>query len=102
MNTPSDPRWERLAAAARQIRDSRDTAAPYGFATRVAARAFAAVEPPFSALLAKFSWRALGIAALLAIASAAINYSAFSTRSSTSAEDDPASNEIINEIVNLS
>jgi len=100
MNTP-DPRWERLTAAARQVRDERDTAAPYGFATRVAARAFAAVEPPFSALLAKLSWRALGVAALLALASVAINYSAFSAHSS-SAEDDSASNEIVNEIVNLS
>lgn len=100
MNTP-DSRWERLAAAARRVRDERDPAAPHGFATRVAARAFAAAEPPFSALLVRFSWRALGIAALLALASVVINYSALLARSSNP-EDDSASNEIINEIVNLS
>ena len=100
MNTP-DSRWARLVAAARQIRDERDTAAPYGFATRVAARAFAAAEPPFSALLARFAWRALGIAVLLALASVAANYSAvFAT--SSNADDGSASTEIINEIVNLS
>ncbi|HTQ31423.1 MAG TPA: hypothetical protein VMI53_09445 [Opitutaceae bacterium] len=100
MNTP-DPRWARLAAAARQVRDERDTAAPYGFATRIAARAFAAAEPPFSALLTRFSWRALGIAALLALVSIAVNYSAVSAVSSNP-EDDSASTEIVNEIVNLS
>ncbi len=78
MNTP-DPRWQRLAAAARQVRDGRDTAAPSGFATRVAAQAFAAVEQPFSALLARFSWRALGFAALLALISvAAVAFTCFS------------------------
>jgi hypothetical protein len=98
---PPDTRWQRLAAAARQIRDERDTAAPAGFATRVAAHAFARVEQPFSALLARFSWRALGFAALLALVSAAANYTAVSALSSGS-DDDSASNEIINEIVNLS
>jgi hypothetical protein len=100
MSTP-DNRWQRLAAAARQIRDERDTAAPSGFATRVAAHAFAPVEQPFSALLVRFSWRALGFAALLALVSVAANYSAISALSSSS-DDDSASNEIINEIVNPS
>jgi hypothetical protein len=101
MNTPDDTRWQRLAAAARQVRDERDTAAPAGFATRVAAHAFARVEQPFSALLARFSWRALGVAALLALASVAANYSSISALVSSS-DDDSASNEIVNEIVNLS
>jgi len=101
MNTP-DPRWERLAAAARKVRDERDTTAPYGFATRVTSRAFAAAEQPFSALLFRFSWRALGIAALVALVSVAINYSAISTARSSNPDDDSASSEIINEIVNLS
>jgi hypothetical protein len=97
MNTP-DPRWERLAAAARQVRDERDTAAPSGFATRVAAHAFARAEPPFSALFARFSWRALGCAALLALVAVAANYSAISALSS-GADDDSASNDSLNEIV---
>ncbi|HSY54356.1 MAG TPA: hypothetical protein VK785_07910 [Opitutaceae bacterium] len=100
MNTP-DPRWQRLAAAARQVHDGRETAAPSGFATRVAAHAFAAVEQPFSALLARFSWRALGLAALLALGSVAANYSAISAFSSGS-DDDSSSSEIINEMINPS
>ena len=98
---PPDPRWQRLAAAARQTRDERDTAAPSGFATRVAAHAFAQAEPPLSALFARFSWRALGFAALLALVSVAANYSVISAYFSSS-DDDSASNEIVNEIVNLS
>jgi hypothetical protein len=98
---PPDPRWQRLAAAARQVRDERDTAAPAGFATRVAAHAFARVEQPFSALFARFSWRALGFAALLALVSVAANYSAISSFFSSS-DDDSASREIVNEIVNPS
>ena len=100
MNLP-DNRWLRLAAAARQIRDERDTAAPSGFATRVAAHAFAREKQPFSALFARFSWRALGFAALLTLASVAANYSAISALVS-SPDDDSASNEIVNEIVNTS
>ncbi len=98
---PPDSRWPRLAAAARQVRDERDTAAPYGFATRVAARAFAAAEPPFSALLARFSWRALGVAALLTLVAVAANYSAISALSS-SPDEDSGPGEIVNEIVDLS
>jgi hypothetical protein len=100
MSTP-DTRWQRLAAAARQIRDNRDTAAPPGFATRMAAHAFAREEQPFSALLARFSWRALGLAALLALVTVAANFSAISALFSSS-DDDSASREIVNEIVNLS
>jgi hypothetical protein len=98
---PPDPRWQRLVAAARQIRDERETAAPSGFATRVAAHALARTKPSFSALFARFSWRALGFAAGLAILSIAANYSALSTMAS-GADDDSASTEIINEIVNPS
>jgi hypothetical protein len=98
---PPDNRWLRLTAAARQIRDERDTAAPPGFATRVAAHAFATAEQPFSALFARFSWRALGFAALLALVSVAANYSVISALVSSS-DDDSASNEIVNEIVNPS
>jgi hypothetical protein len=98
---PPDPRWQRLAAAARQARDERDTAAPSGFATRVAAHAFAQAEQPLSALFARFSWRALGFAALLALVSVAANYSVISSFFSSS-DDDSASNEIVTEIANPS
>jgi hypothetical protein len=100
--TPPDSRWQRLAAAARQAPDDRDLAAPPGFATRVAARAFATAEAPFSALLARFSWRALGVASLLAVVSVAANYSAISALTSSPPDDDSNSGEIVNEIIDLS
>ncbi len=77
---PSDPQhpWNRLATAARRAPDDRDTAAPYGFATRVAALALAQ-ERAVVSLLERFSLRALGLACLLAVASVAANYSALAT-----------------------
>ena len=71
-------RWEQLVAAARRAPAGDDLAAPYGFATRVAARAFS--EPPPFALLAafgRFSVRALWAACLLMLVSMAANYIAF-------------------------
>lgn len=73
---PVDPAWQKLVAAARTVRDERDTAAPYGFATRVAALAMAAeTQPTAVALIDRLAWRALGVAALLAMISVASNYS---------------------------
>lgn len=73
---PEDQTWQKLVAAARNMRDERDTAAPYGFATRVAALAMAAErEPTGVALIDRFAWRALSVAALLAVISVASNYS---------------------------
>lgn len=82
---PEDQAWQRLVAAARAARDDRDTAAPYGFATRVAALAMAAEARPARGLFERLAWRALGIAALLAVASVAASYSGFG---STSADED--------------
>ena len=58
---PPDQKWERLAAAARRANDPRDTAAPYGFATRVAALAMSPARVRVS-LLERFSLRAVGVA----------------------------------------
>jgi hypothetical protein len=72
---PNDTGWQKLVAAARRSTDDRDTAAPYGFSVRVAALAMSA-HPVFAkSQLERFSWRALGIAALLALISVAANYS---------------------------
>lgn len=84
--------WDRLAAAARQATDDRDTKAPYGFATRVAALAMAREGVSTGALFERFSWRALGIAGILALISAASNYSAVA---SPSIEDDMVTDEIM-------
>lgn len=72
----NDPRhaWARLTASARSVRDDRDTAAPYGFATRVAALALGENRKMVS-LVELFSLRALGVSCLLALSSVALNYS---------------------------
>ncbi len=71
--TPHNP-WLRLTQAARQVQDDRDTAAPYGFSTRVAALAFA-VERHRVSLVDRFALRALGVAGLAALLSVVVNYS---------------------------
>ena len=73
---PTDPKhpWARLTAAARRAPQTGETAAPYGFATRVAALAF--TQERVASLFERFSLRALGVACLLALVSAAANYSA--------------------------
>lgn len=90
---PTDPKhpWSRLTAAARHAPDARETAAPYGFATRVAALALAPARVGPS-LLERFSLRALGVACLLAVVSAAANYSAIAnalTEQDGIVNDDP-------------
>lgn len=74
MKTAHNP-WLRLVAAARRApADSRDTAAPYGFATRVVALAFAGpLELRTSSLFERFSLKAVSIAALMAAVSVAAN-----------------------------
>jgi hypothetical protein len=75
-----DPRhpWTRLTAAARRAPDDRDTAAPYGFATRVAALA-RAQEQRISSLFERFALRAVGLSCLLALGSVALNYAELRT-----------------------
>jgi len=96
---PSEPNnpWERLTAAARRAEDTRDTAAPYGFATRVAALGLAPRQPDAS-LFARFSLRALGFACLLTAAAFASNYSLIASVSAPedemAATDDPVAEVI--------
>jgi hypothetical protein len=93
LNDPKHP-WTRLVTAARQAPDDRDTTAPYGFATRVAALA-ASSDRKFGSVFERFALRAVGIAGLLAALSVAVNYAELSkaTASSTDEEilpsDDP-------------
>jgi hypothetical protein len=83
LNDPKHP-WARLTAAARTVKDERDSTAPYGFATRMAALAFVAGRS--SSLVERFALRALGVACLLALLSVVANYSAL-TRTATPEED---------------
>ena len=74
--TPAPTVWARLVLAARRARfaDVRDIPAPYGFATRIAARALHL--PPTAAgpfFVAKLTLRMLGVACLLAIISVTFN-----------------------------
>jgi hypothetical protein len=62
--------WHRLAASARLVPTLEGAPAPLGFATRVAARAFDQAPASLYALL---SWRALGMAALIAAVCVAAN-----------------------------
>lgn len=75
MNAPeSRQAWSRLVSAARQARDDRDEAAPFGFSTRIAALAISARRAPVFAI-DRLALRALGVACLLAVGSIALNYS---------------------------
>jgi hypothetical protein len=65
-----DHRWNRLVTLARQAPEDRDAAAPYGFPTRVAARALAAAPSPW-VLFERVTLRALLVASLLMVASLA-------------------------------
>ena len=69
--------WARLNQAARQAPVDGDTAAPFGFATRVAALALAR-DFRVASLFDRFALRAVGIASILAILSVAVNYPAVS------------------------
>jgi len=69
-----ESQWQRLVAAARQAPVADEAAAPYGFATRVAARAMSEPPPGAAALFGRFSVRALYLACLLTLTGAAANY----------------------------
>ncbi len=89
---PNSP-WTRLAAAARTAPDTRDTAAPYAFSTRIAALAMAQ-ERKVVSLMERFALRALCAAALLAVLGAVVNYPAINSANATAEdeqlfEDDP-------------
>lgn len=71
-----DSKWERLAQAARRSPDLRDTSAPPGFATRIAAHAMSVEPRPLVSLFEQFSLRALGLACLLMFATLAASYPA--------------------------
>ncbi len=73
---PQTP-WTRLVAGARRAPGGGDVAAPYGFATRVAARAMAAGAARtsfFEEFSLRMALRALGVACLLAVAAAGAGY----------------------------
>ncbi len=90
---PSTP-WARLTAAAR-LAPAESEAAPFGFAGRVVAQAWAQApaRPSWSLALDRWSWPALGVAALLVIACLAASYPALA--SYLGDDDLPCSNLIV-------
>ena len=73
MNQPPSA-WNRLVGTARGVPETRDVTAPYGFATRVAARAWAG-DRPTGSVFAGLALRAMGVSCLLAVLAVAANYS---------------------------
>lgn len=74
-----DQAWRRLTTAARENRDDHDTAAPYGFATRVVAQAMARPLSDPRALFEKFAIRGLIAAGAFSLAAVAFGYSSWRT-----------------------
>jgi hypothetical protein len=69
--------WERLASAARRAPQESDAAAPYGFATRVVAQAFAMPPSNAQALLERLALRGFIAAGAMGLAAAAYGVTAF-------------------------
>jgi hypothetical protein len=93
-----DPSLQRLLAAARRAPVSGDESAPFGFSTRVAARAFERPQLPGPSF-ARLSLRVAGIACLFAVVAVGVNYKAITSAlddESAAAGDDPVA-----DVVNL-
>lgn len=80
-----DQQWRKLTVLARQAKDPKDSRAPYGFSTRVAAHA---VGMPFNSSaipFENFALRGLLVAAVCGVAAIAFNYTTFVTSTQTDA-----------------
>lgn len=75
---PPDKAWQRLVAAARRAPAGATAAAPFGFATRVAAQALAQPAPA-GLSLERLAYRALGVACLTAVLGVATHFALFAT-----------------------
>jgi hypothetical protein len=90
--------WHRLAAAARTAPGEGEAAAPYGFATRMAALGLAApAENPFR-VLEKFAIRGLLAACAFSLAAVVFGYSTWSDHE----EETIAANDSITELLGTS
>ena len=93
-----DHQWQKLTSLARQAPDDRASAAPPGFATRVAARAATAPGDGPWTLFERFALRGLVMAAAFGVIAIALNYSTFTSEPS----DDYATTDTVTELLDLS
>lgn len=91
-----DHQWQKLTALARSAPAVPAAAAPYGFATRVAAQAALAPASPWAGF-ERFARRGLLVAAALGVAAIAFNYSAFQSEQG----DDFAPTDAIPELLDI-
>jgi hypothetical protein len=92
-----DDKWRQLTMAAQRAPVEEEAAAPFGFATRIAARAMRDEQPAMIAMFSRFSVRALYVACLLTLVSVAANYLAFAgTEDDEQALIDPVSEVLTN------
>lgn len=98
---PYDSSWQKLVAAARRAPDEGEVAAPFGFATRVAALAMAPERLRLSALLDRFSWRALAVASAIAIVSFAANYHAVVTAATTANTSSQTEEDVLPDVTTV-
>jgi hypothetical protein len=88
---------QRLLEAARRAPAAGDESAPFGFSTRLAARAFEGAHPA-SPTFARLSLRMAGIACLFAVVAVGVNYkaitNAFDDESAVATGDDPVSDVV--------
>ncbi|MFI5335644.1 MAG: hypothetical protein ACHQ5A_02600 [Opitutales bacterium] len=90
--------WHRLASAARTA-GAEPEAAPYGFATRLAALGLAAPAANPWALLEKFALRGLLAAGLFSLAAIAFGYSAWA---GDHGDDTVAAADTISDVLDIS
>ncbi len=96
MNPQTPQPWDRLAAAARRApADSREASAPYGFATRVAARAFALPLPSAQSLLERLALRGLVVTSVLGLAAVGYGYTTLTSEQET----DLLTSDIVTEVL---
>jgi hypothetical protein len=70
-----DHQWRKLTTLARQAGDERDSAAPYGFATRVAAQAASSPTAGSGAVFERFALRGLIVAAAFGVGAIVFSFS---------------------------
>jgi hypothetical protein len=93
-----DHRWQKLITLARQAGDNRDTAAPFGFAVRVAARAAANPGAGPGASFERFALRGLVVAAAFGVGAIIFNYSSLLSDQA----DEYAASDTVGDLVDFS